>query len=163
MPYLCAFQISVLKRYCLLSISLKKLVVWFFFSLNLSLDNQIDFYFWGVVRVWKPIVDSEYKESRMTNIVKNQDYLDSYQMNNTFFSPLVPIPQYIMNDIIRHFKLLNCLFFQIYANYRYQGGSMYKVGWFLPITLQKWEVYALWNDLVKCFKIFHILGIRWSK
>ena len=78
-------------------------------------------------------------------------------MNNTFFSPLVPIPQYIMNDIIRHFKLLNCLFFQIYANYRYQGGSMYKVGWFLPITLQKWEVYALWNDLVKCLKFFPYL------
>ena len=31
------------------------------------------------------------------------------------------------------------------------------------VTLQKWEVYAWWNDLVKRFKICHILYMRKPK
>ena len=34
----------------------------------------------------------------------------------------------------------------------------FRVSWFhSAATLQKWDVYAWWNDLAKCFKICHIL------
>ena len=87
------------------------------------------------IRVWIYITQRKWNSKTLwQNIYKKSRFnLDSFFSWTIFlFSSLVPIPQYLLWQYIRLFKLLNCLFFQIYLTYRYQGGSMYKVGWFLP-------------------------------